>query len=101
MKRYKEINDKIFEVITAPKEVERIIFAPYKAYDIFRAYRTTPSIEKINIWKKWRKWADDVNLNIWISSSNNFKYTIAFHGYYENKKIWGLITDQHQKVVIA
>ena len=101
MKKYTEIEGRTFEVITAPKEVHYIINSPYKAHNIYGAYKTSPSHEKVSTWEDWKKWADEIGLTMWVSSSNTWKYTIGFCGYWKDKKIWGHITDLHQRVVIV
>lgn len=95
-----EIKGHLFRVITAPKESKQILNLPYKADDIYNAYKTTPSSEKISTWESWKKWADELNFTMWVSSSNTWKYIIGFHGEYEGQVIFGYITDTHHKVVI-
>lgn len=100
-KEYIEIGGRLFRLVPyttkAGKSIDSIAF---RYDDIFDAYGR-PSHIKVSIWLDWKKWADDLDFTIGISSRNTSQFTIVFHGFYNNKVVSGYITKTRNEVTIV
>lgn len=105
-----------FEVVNRnTKEGERIYEIAltkcgtyYYFEDIFEAY-AKPSITKVNIWTSWVRWFNEWTLfpiraerrEMFITSRNGFNFSIGFNVHMDGISYYGLITKNHNKVVIV
>ena len=100
MKKHIVLNDQTFyEVNPHTKMGNFIKDLPYQYDDIYKAY-DKPSSRKVAIWEWWKRWCEQQNFTIWISSRNSQIFTIGFSGFVGDKNIFGYITPTQNKVVI-
>lgn len=94
--KYVEINGETFE-LQKPSDIlewQSVKNSTPRYQDIWAAYGV-PSVRKVNKWKAWVEWADEMSCRIWIESRNCNFFTICGFTEWENRRYWLRITHCH------